>query len=283
MHIASLALAALAATAEPSTVDVPADEAAAPAPRKPTHDLRFDARVDIPVGLGVGAIGISLVAFRPWLAQKECRFSCTPEELNALDGAARNLRWKDPIAARTLGDAVGYGLLPAFIVTAGLIGLAEGQPLREVLEDAWIIGEAMALAHSLEGVIKLSVGRARPDTTFMRPGTLVADPSDLYTSMVSGHATAGFAIAVSTGVVAALRGRSSTPWLFLAGLSIAAASSYLRIAADRHYLTDVIAGAALGTAVGIAVPLLFHGRRLPITLAPQVSSNGAALLVSGVL
>jgi membrane-associated phospholipid phosphatase len=274
----SLALLMLLAATEPP----PEEELQAPALAR-THTLRFDVRADLPAGLAMGAAGISLVAFRPYLATKECRFSCTPGEINGLDASARALRWSDPTAARTLGDAVGYGALPAFIVTAGLIGLAEGQRFSEVLEDAWIIEEALALSHTLEGVIKLSVGRARPDTTFMPAGTMVADPSDLYTSMVSGHATAGFAVAVSTGVVAMLRGRPSAPWLLASGLTVAIFSSYLRIAADRHYLTDVLAGAALGTVTGIAVPLLFHGRKLPVTLAPQISPQGAALLVSGAL
>lgn len=284
MHVSTLLLLAAVGAAEvpaAAPADVPA-EAGAPGRKKKFHALRFDARVDVPVGAALGAVGVSLVAFRPWLARSECQQSCTPETLNGLDASVRSaLRWKDPDTARRLGDAVGYGLLPALVVSSGAVGLGEGQTVGEVLEDTWIIGEAFALSHALEGVIKLTSGRARPDTTFMPAGTEVEDPSDLHTSMVSGHATAGFAVAVSTGVVAFLRGRPSAPWLLLSGLTVATVSSYLRIAADRHYLTDVLAGAALGTAVGLAVPLAFHGRQAPVTLAPTVSRHGGALVVSG--
>jgi hypothetical protein len=31
-----------------------------------------------------------------------------------------------------------------------------------------------------------------------------------------------------------------------------------RFAADKHWLTDVLAGAAVGVAVGVFVPLVFH-------------------------
>jgi membrane-associated phospholipid phosphatase len=41
-------------------------------------------------------------------------------------------------------------------------------------------------------------------------------------------------------------------------LTLAAATGYLRIAADRHYFTDVLAGAALGAGAGLTVPYLMH-------------------------
>jgi hypothetical protein len=46
----------------------------------------------------------------------------------------------------------------------------------------------------------------------------------------------------------------------LPGFTSASATGYLRIAADRHYLTDVLVGAAIGGAVGWAVPRLFDRR-----------------------
>ncbi|HET9554449.1 MAG TPA: hypothetical protein VFP50_15910 [Anaeromyxobacteraceae bacterium] len=39
----------------------------------------------------------------------------------------------------------------------------------------------------------------------------------------------------------------------------AAATGWLRVAADRHWATDVLAGAAAGTTVGLVVPLLVLG------------------------
>lgn len=129
--------------------------------------------------------------------------------------------------------------------------------------------------------IKYTTARARPDTTFRTPGAPVADPSDLYTSMVSGHATASFAVVVATGVVATMRGRRGAPCLWASGLTLAVFTSYLRIAGDRHYLTDVLAGAALGSAMGVLVPLVFHGVSAPVTIAPQASRDGGGVVLSG--
>ena len=43
--------------------------------------------------------------------------------------------------------------------------------------------------------------------------------------------------------------------MWATGLTFAAATAYLRVAADKHYFTDVLASAAIGVAVGWAVPL----------------------------
>ncbi len=43
------------------------------------------------------------------------------------------------------------------------------------------------------------------------------------------------------------------------GLAASAATGYLRVAGDKHWATDVLAGAGWGSAVGVGVPLL-HAR-----------------------
>jgi membrane-associated phospholipid phosphatase len=82
-------------------------------------------------------------------------------------------------------------------------------------------------------------------------------------SFASGHASLAFAFAVSTGSLASLRGDSGKEWVWATGLTFAAATSYLRIAADRHYFTDVLAGAAIGTTLGWVVPRLVDRRPEP--------------------
>ena len=71
-----------------------------------------------------------------------------------------------------------------------------------------------------------------------------------------------FALAVSSGTIATLRGYRWAPWVWGVGLTLATATAYLRIAGDRHYFTDVITGAVAGSAIGFAIPLLFHNRRI---------------------
>ena len=41
---------------------------------------------------------------------------------------------------------------------------------------------------------------------------------------------------------------------------MATATAVLRLAADKHWATDVLTGLVLGAAVGVGVPLLLHGK-----------------------
>jgi membrane-associated phospholipid phosphatase len=49
------------------------------------------------------------------------------------------------------------------------------------------------------------------------------------------------------------------------------------MAGDAHWLTDVLAGAVVGTAVGIGVPRLAHGRVSPGATAAQPAVIGFAV------
>ena len=61
--------------------------------------------------------------------------------------------------------------------------------------------------------------------------------------------------------IADLRGRDPAP-IWLIGLPAAAGVAYFRVAGLHHWTTDVLAGAALGTVIGAAVPRLLHGSGL---------------------
>ena len=46
--------------------------------------------------------------------------------------------------------------------------------------------------------------------------------------------------------------------VWVIGLPFAITTAVLRMVADKHYLTDVLVGAAVGTLFGIGLPLLLH-------------------------
>jgi len=93
----------------------------------------------------------------------------------------------------------------------------------------------------------------------------------------SGHSTFAFAMAVSAGTIASMRRYRLAPSIWATGMALAAATAYMRIAADRHYASDVTVGAILGSATGIAVPRLFHGPRR-LMVAPAPLDNGGVML-----
>jgi len=79
-----------------------------------------------------------------------------------------------------------------------------------------------------------------------------------------------------------MRGYRVAPLVWTAGLVLGVATAYTRMAADRHYFTDVLAGAAIGTVTGAAVPLLFHpARELRLTLTASPIPHGQLIGVGG--
>jgi membrane-associated phospholipid phosphatase len=85
-----------------------------------------------------------------------------------------------------------------------------------------------------------------------------ADPLDARRSFFSGHASSAFALAtLMSTVYADVHGRShASDALWAMSLSVAALTGLARVKAGMHYPSDVLAGAAVGAAIGRLVPAL---------------------------
>jgi membrane-associated phospholipid phosphatase len=64
-------------------------------------------------------------------------------------------------------------------------------------------------------------------------------------------------------------------------MAIGGVTAYTRIAADEHYFTDTLAGAAIGTVVGGAVPLIFHRPRRYMPMISALPRPGGVTLAAG--
>jgi membrane-associated phospholipid phosphatase len=139
-----------------------------------------------------------------------------------------------------------------------------------------IYAEAFSLALFAKNAGKSLFPRVRP-WVYMAPESGTApDVWEGNDSFPSGHATMAFAAAGFSITYAALYFPNS-PWLipFIAaeaGGAVVTAS--LRVFAGMHFITDVAAGALLGTAIGVAVPLLHQTG----TAGPGAKSMSAARL-----
>ncbi|AGC44318.1 PAP2 family protein [Myxococcus stipitatus DSM 14675] len=279
--IPSLALSLLVALvpATPALAQSPDD-----APK--LHELRFDwARDGIITGTSAVLWISSEALFKEDLAPAECRWCDRApdgtDRLNRLDRWGRGLAGDTDASrhrAATWSNILGFGAVPLGVMGAQFALVRSSKaPDRFFAEDATIILESTMLAILANQAVKFIAGRERPFVHVLSADQkpLTEQPSDNNLSFYSGHTSLAFSLVVSAGTVAALRGYEHQEWIWAVGLPLAASVGLLRMGADKHYLTDVAMGAILGSAFGVAIPLLMHGRQQAVTSSESSTSPTA--------
>ncbi|MBF5041474.1 phosphatase PAP2 family protein [Aggregicoccus sp. 17bor-14] len=257
---------------------------ASDAPR--VQPLRFDWARDLGLTGGAAALLLTSEFFKDELAPEPCRWcdrnAAGEDTLNALD------RWGRGIAgsaqaqknARTWSNVVTLGVLPAGTFGTGLYAArGSGASGTELAQDATMVAQAVLFSALTNQAVKFIAGRERPFVHELpaseRP--LTDKPEDNNLSFYSGHSSFAFALVTSVGTVAELRGYEHAGYIWAVGLPIAATVPLLRMAASKHYLTDVATGAVVGAAFGVGIPLLLHPR---LSQAPGAAAQGAQLNLS---
>lgn len=222
-------------------------------------DLRFRLGVDLPIFVGATAVWGTTEALKSRLAPRECRWC--DQDLNGFDQGARAFKWRRQEAAATTSDIVVYGGIPLLMFGLQAGAWTQDRAWRVWWEDLIFVWETVAVSAALTQGIKMSAARRRPFVRYQTAPSTFEDTSGINLSFVSGHTSLAFSLVVATGTVSKLRGYRMTPVIFGVGLPLASLGGYLRIAGDRHYLSDVLAGAAMASALGVGMPLLLHKPR----------------------
>jgi membrane-associated phospholipid phosphatase len=242
--------------------------ASAEAPRPIRHDLAVDGAVTAVAA----AAWLATELAKPALAPARCRL-CEP---GALDAAASDaVRWSSPARARRASDVLVFGLLPAGAAAHQLLAARHAGDVKAGWVDLLVVAEAAALSADLTQATKYAVARRRPGALHGGPDWTHGPDDDL--SFFSGHTSLASSIVAAAGTVSALRGYPSAPWVWAGGAALAAGAGWLRMAGDAHWLTDVLVGAAVGTAVGVAVPRLLHPRQGAPAAGASAPAVGVAL------
>jgi hypothetical protein len=248
--------------------------------------LEYRASLEVPLTLAgvAGTLGPRLLTdeTKTWSCKWCDRDEHGRDTLNGLDAAVRRQwRWSDREKAHKWSNVtLGLSLVaPTAAFAAGRGGFEDGFG-GEML----VVLEAAALNMAVTQGTKYLFRRERPWAHFDDPAWGPHKGSrESVLSFVSGHSSLAFALAVSTGSLASLRGDPGKEWVWATGLMCAAATAYLRVAADRHYFTDVLAGAAIGAAVGWAVPRLVDRRPEELGEAAVVRPSPPVAVFSVVL
>ena len=131
-------------------------------------------------------------------------------------------------AAPTVALVAGTGLYAAFIND------------HDGYRETWSLIEAGAFSGATAEVLGYAVGRQRPDAT-----TSANEWGKGGDSFPSLHTTVAFAV----GTVFAESGNDEYRWVRrIIGYGVASATAYVRTSENVHWLSDSVAGAALGIA-----------------------------------
>ncbi|MBX3156474.1 MAG: phosphatase PAP2 family protein [Deltaproteobacteria bacterium] len=215
---------------------------------------------------GAAYLGIEFVA-KPYLTSPSCTI-CNPPGFDA--AVRRGLVWRARRRANLLSTVVGYAMAPLY--TTGML-VASGDPdFRRRYDDVVPVLEAAVSIGLLHHAVKFVLDRRRPFVHHAGAGHRY--DTDDNASFFSGHTGLAFAVATAAGVVANERNYRAAPYIWAGGLTMAALTGYLRIAADKHWLSDVIVGSFVGVGVGVAIPLLFHKDTLAQPVATARTTGG---------
>ncbi|HWP04330.1 MAG TPA: phosphatase PAP2 family protein, partial [Polyangiaceae bacterium] len=257
--------------------------AAAAQPR--SHELEHvDARfLAFELGGSVVFSSVLLLAAPP--TPTACKW-CTS---NGFDEAFRDLlRADDPRAPAGLSHALSMGAAPALALGALIPPALMTAGGREALENVVMAFDAVTVTFGITQFTKHVVARARPaEVHGVYPATEYANiEAQRFQSFFSGDTSLAFSLASTATTISFLRGYSVAPYVLGMGSVIAFGTAGLRIAADMHWATDVLTGAAVGTAVGFGMPYFLHARtggatKGELMLVPRVGAGEAGVTAFG--
>lgn len=181
--------------------------------------------------------------------------SLDPRSLNSLDRTVVG-NW-----SHTAG-AVSDGFLAATITLPVVFNLIEtlgyGDGLFGFGQDSVILLETAAVNCIFFNLAKFTVRRPRPYAFNHRLDVERRSDDSAPLSFFSGHTSLAFSMATAYSYLYMRRHPDSSLAVpvWLGTHALAASTAYLRVHAGKHFWTDVMVGAAVGSAIGFLVPYL---------------------------
>lgn len=192
-------------------------------------------------GVFAGALGVGMTElYKGDIAAADPRWKTPP----AFDGSVREgAKWSNTKLAGGLSDAMVWGVIaPAAFLSPLLLKSSYGRSALTIAEAAVATGVVTQIA-------KFSFARARPYAYYSND---YSNP-DSRLSFFSGHTSYSFALSLSSAMLLADAYPRHKILIYTVALIVAAIPGYLRLAADKHYFSDVMTGAVVGSSLAYGV------------------------------
>lgn len=185
--------------------------------------------------------------------------------------------------AKSFSDIGMWSLMAApYVIDAGILALARHRSPDVALQMAMINAEAAAVVYGLHGVTTLAIARERPYGLEcgrgLEHGSEECRDPRRFRSFFSQHAANSFngaGLICSHHLQLRLFGLGPADAIACAtALTAASAVAVFRVVGDRHWASDVIMGAAVGSLVGFGIPLLHYHGGIPTLELAKRGGNG---------
>lgn len=189
---------------------------------------------------------------------------------NDINGFDRSLMFSFNKTVDMISDYGVYGMLvlPVLSVAGNL------RDTNKLLTYGIMYSEAFLLTFGTENLLKNSVMRYRP---YMYEGPLPSGKEDdYYKSFPSGSTSLAFLSATFLSTTFS-REYPESKWklpLIIGSYTLAAGVVSMRITSGSHFMTDVLAGAAIGGFYGWVIPFLHKKQDNENNLAINFTGNG---------
>lgn len=143
----------------------------------------------------------------------------------------------------------------ALVVLGGTWAAGKLADRPALSEGAAHVLAGLAVAGVANGALKYAVGRQRPETTDDPHRFRPFNGDNRFQAFPSGHAVVAFSLAASVSEEA------KRPWVTALAYGTATAVAWSRVYEDKHWTSDVVGGALVGTLAGRGTVAWLHRRR----------------------
>lgn len=190
------------------------------------------------------------------------------EDPPGIDLSVRRRIMEDPPHENWVQENFGRFYYAISATTVILANRGPGSNWRRIADDTSGLIEVWYFNKGATGLVKNIVGRHRPEFEFIDEQDLTAEERkeeeesvSNRQSFFSGATSRHFSTMSYLDFIVAkrVRSRPARAASFIGFYGFAAYVGYTRMELDRHYFTDVVAGAAAGTLIGRAFARVHHG------------------------